>query len=170
MSDAGQLDPSTTEQPPPQQRSIEHERPVRQFELHELEPEPGVRTLTLVGELDIAAAPTLHSAVERVCSDGAKTVTFDLRGLTFLDSTGLAAIVLANKICETNGYDFSLIGGSASTQRLFELTGLIDVLPFRDEAGADTQAEPLEAHPGPERAGTHGASGSAPQEHEREHG
>jgi anti-sigma B factor antagonist len=94
-------------------------------------------------QLEIASVPALQRAVERVCSSGTTALTLDLRGLTFIDSTGLAAIVLANKICETNGYEFTLIRGADSTQRLFELTGLIDVLPFRDGAdGKDSRGEP----------------------------
>jgi anti-sigma B factor antagonist len=115
----------------------ESSRPPQQLELRESEADGGRRTLTLVGELDIASVPALQSAVERMCSDATTSITLDLRGLTFIDSTGLAAIVLASKVCDTNGYEFALIRGAASTQRLFELTGLIDVLPFRDGPDAD---------------------------------
>ncbi|HWD11597.1 MAG TPA: STAS domain-containing protein [Solirubrobacteraceae bacterium] len=111
----------------------ESSRPPEQLEVREHEADDGQRTLVLVGELDIASVPVLQRAVERMRSDATTSITLDLRGLTFIDSTGLAAIVLASKVCDTNGYGFALIRGAASTQRLFELTGLIDVLPFRDE-------------------------------------
>lgn len=107
-------------------------RPPQPLELIERKDAGGAQTLGLVGELDIASVPVLHRAVERLCGDGTTSITLDLRGLSFIDSTGLAAIVLTSKLCETNGYEFALIRGGASTQRLFELTGLIDVLPFRD--------------------------------------
>ncbi len=61
----------------------------------------------------------------------------------FIDSTGLAAIILANKICERDGHDFWLVPGPRAIQRLFEITGLIEVLPFRETPTAadadDTQ-------------------------------
>jgi anti-sigma B factor antagonist len=110
-------------------------RPRQQLALDAREAEGGRRTLALTGELDIASVEALQAAIERMCSDTTTSITLDLRGLTFIDSTGLAAIVLASKLCDTNGYEFALIRGASSTQRLFELTGLIDVLPFRD--GAD---------------------------------
>ena len=103
----------------------------------------GAHTLVLGGELDIASVPALHSAIGRLSSDGTRAVTIDLSELKFIDSTGLAAIVLAGKVCEQEGYDFSLVPGSPAVQRLFELTGLIDVLPFVgfDVAVEDSAAE-----------------------------
>jgi anti-anti-sigma regulatory factor len=41
--------------------------------------------------------------------------------------------VLAGKLCEKNGFEFSLVQGPSAVRRLFELTGLIDVLPFQED-------------------------------------
>ncbi len=90
----------------------------------------GHTTLYLRGELDIASVPSLEAAVARVPSESTSALTLDLSRLLFIDSTGLAAIVLAGKLCERSGYEFALIQGPSAVQRLFELTGLIDVLPF----------------------------------------
>ncbi len=89
-------------------------------------------TLILAGELDIASAVALHGAVARVRATGAATsaITLDLSGLIFIDSTGLAEIILTGQLCEKDGYEFALIPGPRAVQRLFELTGLIDALPF----------------------------------------
>ncbi|HEV7163504.1 MAG TPA: STAS domain-containing protein [Solirubrobacteraceae bacterium] len=87
-------------------------------------------TLHLRGELDIASVPSLEAAVARVPAESTSALTLDLSGLLFIDSTGLAAIVLAGKLCERSGYEFVLVPGPSAVQRLFELTGLIDVLPF----------------------------------------
>jgi anti-anti-sigma factor len=93
-------------------------------------------TLILGGELDIASAASLHSAIARVRATGAATsaITLDLRGLIFIDSTGLAEIILTGKLCDRDGYEFALIPGPRAVQRLFELTGLIDALPFIETA------------------------------------
>jgi anti-anti-sigma factor len=115
----------------------ERARPPQQLEVHESDTGGGRRTLALVGELDLASVEVLRGAVERTCAEDTSAITLDLRGLTFIDSTGLAAIVHASKLCDTNGYDFALIRGADSTQRLFELTGLIDVLPFREGSDRD---------------------------------
>lgn len=98
-------------------------------------------TLRLVGELDLASVEKLGAAVEEVCAAGASSLTLDLRTLAFIDSTGLAAIVHAGQLCEKHGVSFALVRGSESTQRLFELTGLIDVLPFHDDSDVEPAAE-----------------------------
>ena len=49
------------------------------------------------------------------------------------------AVILAGQLCERDGHDFALVPGPRAVQRMFELTGLIDVLPFLEPR---TDAEP----------------------------
>jgi anti-sigma B factor antagonist len=88
-----------------------------------------VQTIRMVGELDLATAPKLEAVLSRL--DGAKAVTLDLSGLTFMDSCGLRSVLRVKQMCEQRGYDFRLVPGEQQVQRLFELTGLLDVLPFQ---------------------------------------
>jgi anti-sigma B factor antagonist len=110
------------------------------FELYE---QSGLAQCTLVlsGELDLACAPTLDAALERACTDQVKTLTLDLSKLTFMDSTGLRAILLADDLCERHDCKLVVIPGTAQIQRLFEVTGLLERLPF--------QSEPAEIERGP---------------------
>lgn len=90
-----------------------------------------MHTLLLSGELDTPAVPSLEATVRELCAaDGTRAITLDLSGLAFIDSTGLAAIVLASRLCAKHGHDFELLQGPRAVQRLFELTGLSDALPF----------------------------------------
>jgi anti-anti-sigma factor len=84
------------------------------------------------GELDIAGAPEAEEALHGVEADGAANVTLDLRGLTFMDSTGLRLVVAANRRAEEQGRTLRVVRGPAAVQRVFELTGLEDKLPFVD--------------------------------------
>lgn len=96
----------------------------------------GRHTLILCGELDIASAPMLHAAIARIRKSGRAGrggIRLDLRRLIFIDSTGLAEIILTGQLCDRDGQEFTLIGGPRAVQRLFELTGLIDALPFERE-------------------------------------
>jgi len=103
----------------------------------------GVHTLRLGGELDIAAVPSLESEVRHVCAaQGTRGITLDLGGLSFIDSTGLAAIVLVSRLCAKHGFEFELLPGPRAVQRLFESTGLIDALPFRDARPASSEGAP----------------------------
>jgi anti-sigma B factor antagonist len=88
-------------------------------------------TLALTGELDLASVPALDALAARLCADGASEVVFDLRRLTFIDSTGLSAILSSMRLCEEHLCNFWLIPGPRSVQRLFELAGLLERLPFR---------------------------------------
>jgi anti-anti-sigma factor len=89
------------------------------------------RTYTLIpsGELDLVNAVHLEKAVLS-CVDGASELTLDLGELTFMDSTGLNVILFAQQLCHVKGVRFELLPGPKHVQRLFEVTGLIDHLPF----------------------------------------
>jgi anti-anti-sigma factor len=90
-----------------------------------------VHTIVLRGELDLASAPALEEAMGTV--DGAGTVTLYLRPLAFIDSTGVRATLAVREHCTRGGIDFTLIPGPKQVQRLFEIVGLLDVLPFEGE-------------------------------------
>jgi anti-sigma B factor antagonist len=88
-----------------------------------------VRTLALIGELDLANAGTLSAELEQI-KDG--ELVLDLSELEFIDSTGIALLVAAHRRLNSGNADrFRLIGsGSAAVQRVMELTGLDAELPF----------------------------------------
>jgi anti-sigma B factor antagonist len=90
----------------------------------------GRHTLKLSGELDLASAPELDDLMERACQDSAHAITLDLSALSFIDACGLRSILTANKLCEQRAYKLALVAGQPQVQRVFELTGLADVLPF----------------------------------------
>lgn len=90
-------------------------------------------TLTLSGELEIASAQLLEEAIADVCTAGAKELVLDLGGIEFMDSTGLGAILRGRTLCEEHGCDYCLTPAHRPVQRVFELTGLRDKLPFRKQ-------------------------------------
>jgi anti-sigma B factor antagonist len=73
------------------------------------------------GELDIATVGQLRAELER--HDGSRTLVLDLRGLGFMDSSGLALILEQQRRAAAQGSDFRLIQGSEILRRLFETTG-----------------------------------------------
>lgn len=84
----------------------------------------------LVGEMDLNALPELAAAMEGVRAHGHRRVTFDLRELTFLDSSGLRFLLDRHAEARANGSSIALIPGPPAVQRVFELTGSMDHLPF----------------------------------------
>lgn len=103
------------------------------FEIRE-QVSAGHRTLALIGELDMAGIDLLEGAVRE--GEGATRIAFDLRELTFIDSTGLRALVSVHDLCRERGCEVALIPGPRAVQRVFELTGLTQVLPFASVAPA----------------------------------
>jgi anti-sigma B factor antagonist len=88
----------------------------------------GARTLALTGELDLDSANKLEKAVREVCASGAELV-IDLRNVTFMDSTGLRALIVAGTLCEEKGHELRIIPGE-DIQRILEMTGLDRVFAF----------------------------------------
>jgi len=101
----------------------------------------GEHVLKLRGELDIASAADVEAAVVRVCASPVQSVTLDLSELSFIDSSGLRAIISASKRCRELALDFRLIPGPRAVQGVFELTGLLDRMPF-DSAAHAGDAQP----------------------------
>lgn len=92
----------------------------------------GTHTFVLTGEVDMLAAPQLDEAIRRLCVEGTSEIVLDLRKVTFMDSTGLRAIVATQQTCAQAQLGFSVIPGPPQLQRLFEIAGLLDHLPLRE--------------------------------------
>ena len=84
--------------------------------------------LSLSGELDIASAPLLERAVEAVD----RPLVINLAEVTFMDSTGLRALLLARQQAQSGGQELSLRPGPRQVQRVFELSGTLDRFQFED--------------------------------------
>jgi anti-anti-sigma factor len=98
--------------------------------------EPPRVTLALAGELDIDSAPRLHDALTKIVADDVRALTLDLSRLAFIDSSGLAAIVYASRLCERRGCELELVRGAENVQRVFDVSGLGPSLPFRTRASS----------------------------------
>jgi anti-anti-sigma factor len=109
----------------------------RSFEVQDVVSD-GRHRLVLTGELDLAPAADLEATLLRLCTDGTKEIALDLSKLRFMGSIGLRLMLLARELCEEHGYEFQLIAGPANIQRVFEMTGLLDVLPFRTGDSSST--------------------------------
>ena len=87
--------------------------------------------IELTGELGLENAQTLEEALSEAEQDEDKRLVIDLRGLTHIDSTGVGCIVYAVGRARETGGEIEIVQGPRPVRRIFELTGLLDVLPFR---------------------------------------
>jgi len=84
--------------------------------------------LSLAGELDIASAPLLERAVD----DVDRPLVIDLAEVTFMDSTGLRALLLARQQAQNGGHELALRPGPRQVQRVFELSGTLERFQFEE--------------------------------------
>jgi len=78
----------------------------------------------LIGDLDLATASRLRTEFIDLVGHGVRTITVDLGGLDFIDSTGLGVLVGGLKRLREHGGDLALRSPSASALKVFEITGL----------------------------------------------
>ena len=90
----------------------------------------GVRVVAVSGELDLDTMPELNAALA-VENEPATTVV-DLRGLTFIDSSGVSGVMAAARRARDSGSRLVCVPGTAQIQRVFELTGVDTVLEWVD--------------------------------------
>jgi anti-anti-sigma factor len=91
-----------------------------------------VHTICVEGELDLATAERLECELRRVEATDVRSIILDLSGLTFIDSTGVRLLVSAHARSHADSDRLALLRGPAAVQRVFELTGILDRLPFAD--------------------------------------
>jgi anti-sigma B factor antagonist len=91
-----------------------------------------VHTIALAGELDLATAERVEQELRRVEATDARSIVVDLSGLAFMDSTGIRILVGADARSRADSGRLVLRRGPAAVQRVVELTGLTDLLPFVD--------------------------------------
>lgn len=88
--------------------------------------------------IDAAVAIEFKDAVRRVAGDAADRVVLDLSQVTFLDSSGLGALVAAMKLIAPRRLE--LAGLTPNVDRVFRLTRMDTV--FTIHPSADSAADP----------------------------
>jgi anti-sigma B factor antagonist len=97
---------------------------------------PGRFVVTLAGELDLAAADGFWAELEPLI-EPAGMVVLDGTELSFLDSSGLRVLLLANTRAKELGARLRLVAPHRAVRRTLELTGandLVTTFPTVDDA------------------------------------
>jgi anti-anti-sigma factor len=90
-------------------------------------------TVSLKGELDLSSVGKVEEELERVEKDGPSVLVLDLSQLSFLDSTGLRAVVTADERARSNGRRLVIVRGPDPVQRVFAITRLEERLEMVDD-------------------------------------
>ena len=80
------------------------------------------------GELDLSSVTMLRAAIEGILAPS--TLVLDLRGVGFIDSSGLHLLVDLQERAARDGFELRLIAPAAPVDRPIRLCGLDRRLPF----------------------------------------
>lgn len=86
----------------------------------------------LSDKLDTQLAPELKSELVLVSGKGEKNIILDLSPCKYCDSSGLSAILVANRLCKNAGGTFVLCGLNEAVDRLITISQLDTVLKIAD--------------------------------------
>jgi anti-sigma B factor antagonist len=96
----------------------------------------GRRLLRLTGELDMAGVDQFERLLTADWSSEAGTFVVDLRKLTFIDSSGLRALVMADQRVRDEGGRFVVVRGPDRVNQVLEMTGVSKRIELVDEPPA----------------------------------
>ncbi len=86
----------------------------------------------LVEKLDTHIAPALKSELVLIAGNGEKNIIMDLTECQYCDSSGLSAILIANRLCKNSNGTFVLTGLQTAVERLITISQLNAVLNIKD--------------------------------------
>lgn len=76
------------------------------------------------GEIDLATVDQLEKEVKATLDDDSGNLVVDLTSADFMDSTGLRALVMADRSFRDSGRKFALVITNGPISRLVELSGI----------------------------------------------
>jgi anti-sigma B factor antagonist len=89
--------------------------------------------LTLSGELDIATVPRVEAAVNATLTSEVRTLTMDMSGLGFVDSSGLRLFIVLDQRASAEGWELRLIRPPEQVLKVFRVSGVEENLPFVED-------------------------------------
>ena len=85
--------------------------------------------VAVTGEVDIATVTGLRESLFELATSG-RTLVVDLEQVSFIDSSGLAALVGAARRAAAHGASLQAVCARPRTRQLFRLTGLDSQVPL----------------------------------------
>jgi anti-sigma B factor antagonist len=94
----------------------------------------GERVLVVTGEIDIATAPQLRRELEALSREAHSPGIVDLAGVTFLDSSGISALLAARKAVSGTAVTLVLADPSPPVRRVLEIAGVDQLFEVRTKS------------------------------------
>jgi anti-anti-sigma factor len=99
---------------------------------------PGVALVALAGEHELYGASKLQQQIDDLIAEGV-SIVIDLTETVFLDSSIVGVLLRAQKLAAERHVDYTVVLGKStgqSVRRMFEITGLSDILPLVERDAA----------------------------------
>lgn len=105
-----------------------------QITLSTLTPAPGQVVIAIGGEVDMLTSPQLRRTVleQLTPSNGTTLVVLALDGVTFLGTSGLAALIEAREAAHTTGIELRLVCTARRVLRPLTIAGLLPLFDIHD--------------------------------------
>ena len=87
----------------------------------------GAVELVVEGELDMATSGRLRAAADAALREDARHLVLDLAGVSFIDSTGVGALVAIRNLAMDRETALTLRDPSRPARRILELSTLVEV-------------------------------------------
>lgn len=81
-------------------------------------------SIEVEGEVDLATVDELQVAIDEVFNESTEHLVVDLNGSSFMDSTGLKALVMSNRRFDEVGRSFAIAVSGGPISRLIDLSGV----------------------------------------------
>jgi anti-anti-sigma factor len=88
--------------------------------------------LRLAGDLDLFSAPEFQETTRTLLASGCRRVVVDLARVEFVDSAGLAALMILYRNCQAFECELALVDATGRQENLYALTGLDRILPLSE--------------------------------------
>jgi anti-sigma B factor antagonist len=107
---------------------------------------PAATTIRLEGDWDVLERDATRHTIRRELACEPECLVLDLSRLSFMDSSGVHLVIETVRSSERAGVQLSIVPGPRSVQRIFEMCGLAEYLPFTRAADARPRG-PANARP-----------------------
>ncbi|GIF19122.1 anti-sigma B factor antagonist [Actinoplanes tereljensis] len=93
-----------------------------------LDRDAGTTTVALQGEVDVLTVDQVRVALEEALAVRPREIVVELRDLSFIDSTGLGALIFGFQRARDAGIRFRLAHPSRPVHQILMLSGLLEVV------------------------------------------
>ncbi|MFO5472469.1 MAG: STAS domain-containing protein [Dolichospermum sp.] len=94
-----------------------------------------VKVIVISGNFNASTSSEFHKNIQEVIASDIKIVLIDCHSVTFMDSSGLGALVLTFKTLQESGIKMVICSINEQVRILFELTGIdsiFTIVPNKD--------------------------------------